>query len=121
MIYIEYKSGYGDFGLVWIICVYVFKLGCIVYFNGRVFKCFGGCGILGNYFCLEIGDEFWVFGVKVGGGDWYWVGSGLVLVDEWVLKDYFVFCCLLVLDLVVYYVVFDIKDIDVLRFYDLEN
>jgi hypothetical protein len=121
LIYIEHKSGHGDAGPAWITPAHVSKSGRTVYFNGRALKRLGGRGISGNFFCLETRDEFWVSGVKVGGGDRHWAGSGPVMVDERVLDDYLKLRGLPALNPVAYHVVADIKDTDVSKFHDLEN
>ena len=121
LIYIEHKSGYGDAGPAWITRARLSKSGRTVYFNGRALKRLGGRGISGNYYCMETGDEFWVSGVKVDGGDRHWAGHGPVMVDRRVVQDYLALRGLSALDPGAYPVVADITDTDVSRFHDLEN
>jgi hypothetical protein len=42
----------------------------------------------GNYVDMEIGESFWVSGVKKNGKDRHWAGSGKVLVEAVALSDY---------------------------------
>ena len=81
----------------------------------------GGQGILGNYYCSETRDEFWVSGVKRRGGDRHWAGGGSIMVDERVLQDYLELRGWSELDPRSFRVVTGIKDTDVSKFHDLEN
>lgn len=121
LIYIEHKSGHGDSGPAWITRAQVSKSGRTVYFNGRALKSCGGQGIAGNYFCRETGDEFWISGAKVRGGDRHWAGGGPVQIDARVLGDYLAFRGVSALDPRAYPVVSDIRDTDVSKFHDLQN
>ncbi|MDF1790171.1 MAG: hypothetical protein P1U82_30210 [Verrucomicrobiales bacterium] len=121
LIYIEHKSGHAHSGPAWITRAQVSKSRKTIYFNRRALKRLGGQGISGNYYCLETGDEFWVSGVKVTGGDRHWAGNGPVMVDKRVLESYLVHRGLMTLDPSVYKVDSNLKDTDVSRFHDLEN
>jgi len=121
LIYIEHKSGHGDAGPAWITRARLSKSGRTVYFNGRALKRLGGRGVSGNHSCLETGDEFWISGVKVAGGDRHWAGHGPVMVDQRVVQDYLALRGLSALDPIRYPVVSDIEDTDAARFHHLEN
>lgn len=121
LIYVELKGGHGDAGPAWITRARLSKSGRTVYFNGRALKRLGGRGISGNYGCLESGDEFWISGVKIAGGDRHWAGHGPVMVDQAVVQDYLALRGLKALDPVGYRVVSDVVETDVEKFRDLEN
>ncbi|MEQ1894069.1 MAG: hypothetical protein ABL998_16125 [Planctomycetota bacterium] len=121
LIYVELKSGQSDRGPAWITRARVSKSGRTVYFNGRALKSLFGSGVYANYVCMETGDEFWVSGVKVRGGDRHWAGGGPVMVDARVLDDYLRFRGLPALDPATYPVIHDIVDTDVSKLSELEN
>ena len=121
LVYIEHKCGLGGAGPAWITRARVSKSGRTVYFHGRALRRLAGGGISGNYFCVETRDEFWVSGVKRGGGDRHWAGDGPVMVDARVREEYRALRGLRALDPLAYRVVSDIADTDVSRFHELEN
>lgn len=86
LIYVELKTGYGDNGPAWIGNGYYNRTRKTVYFNGQVFG--RSQGISGNHIDLENGEEYWISGVKRGGGDRHWAGSGTIQIDECVVEEY---------------------------------
>ena len=80
--YIELKSGHANNGPAWIGIVELSKSGRTVYFNGKALKSSGGAGISGNFYDLETGEEYWVFGVKKDGTDRHKLGGGKVKIDR---------------------------------------
>jgi len=121
LIYVELKSGQSDRGSAWITRAQVSKSGRTLYFNGRALKSLFGSGVYANYICMQTGDEFWVSGVKVRGGDRHWAGGGPVMVDARVLDDYLRVRGVSSLDQAVYSVVHDLQDTDVSKLHELEN
>ena len=86
--YIELKSGFGDNGPAWIGMAKFSKTGRTVYFNGKAFKNSNACGISGNYYDIENGDEYWISGVKKNGTDRHWAGGGKIMIDRKTVDHY---------------------------------
>ena len=86
--YIELKSGFGDSGPAWIGMAEFSKTGRTVYFNGKALKNLNVCGISGNYYDIENGDEYWISGVKKNGSDRHWAGGGKIMIDRNVVDIY---------------------------------
>ena len=64
------------------------KTGRTVYFNGKALKNLNVCGISGNYYDIENGDEYWISGVKKNGSDRHWAGGGKIMIDRNVVDIY---------------------------------
>jgi hypothetical protein len=88
IMYIELKSGYGDSGPARIGRVTFSKTGTSVYYKGKRFQRLRGRGVSGNYYDTETGEEYWISGVKKDRSDRHWAGSGKVIVDGDVRKEY---------------------------------
>ncbi len=86
LIYIEQCSGYNHDGPAWISIIEFSRTGSTAYFNGISLK--KSAGIVGNFFDIETGDEFWISGVKKNSQDRHWTGNGIVLVDRDAETDY---------------------------------
>jgi hypothetical protein len=98
ILYVELKSGYGDSGPAWIGKARQSKSGRTLYFDGKAFQSLNGTGTQGNYVDIETGEEYWISGVKKNQQDRHWAGSGTVMIDEAVVKDYLSFVGLKTLD-----------------------
>ena len=88
LVYVELKSGYSGNGPAWIGKAEYSKSGRTVYFNGKALRALGGAGISGNYVNIQTRDEYWVSGVKKNQQDRHKLGSGKILVDESIVKEY---------------------------------
>ncbi len=88
IIYVELKTGYSDNGPAWIGRCRQSKTGRTLYFNGRALRSCRGMGISANYYDTETGEQYWVSGVKRNGRDRHWAGSGAVMIDKSVVKEY---------------------------------
>ena len=55
------------------------KTGRTVYYRGKTFQRIKGGGLLGNYRCLEDGNEYWISGLKKRSGNRHWSGGGPVI------------------------------------------
>lgn len=86
--YIELKSGFSDDGPAWIGQVEFSKTRSTLYFNGLAFKKIAGGGMLGNYYDLETGEEYWISGVKKDGSDRLKTGREKTLIDSRIVIDY---------------------------------
>lgn len=86
VMYIELKSGYGDDGPAWIGRVTFSKSGQTIYFNDKALKKFQG--ISGNFYDVEVGEEYWVSGVKKDERDRHWAGKGKIMIDRKVVNEY---------------------------------
>lgn len=84
--YIELKTGYHDDGPAWIGKVMLSKSGKMVYFNDHGFRRFAG--ILGNYYDVETGEEYWISSVRKDGQDRHWAGKGKICVAQNALDEY---------------------------------
>jgi hypothetical protein len=91
ILYVELKSGYHDNGPAWIGKGSRSKSGRTIYFDGKAFHALSGTGIQGNYRDIETGDEYWISGVKKNQEDRHWAGSGPVMIDDSVVKEYLAF------------------------------
>ncbi len=118
--YIELKSGYSDNGPAWIGRVSLSRSKTTIYFNGRALKRAKGGGS-GNYFDIETGQAYWVSGVKRNGEDRHWAGSGRILVEAAVVKEYIASRGLAALDSARYEVTDAIVQTDIAKFNDIEN
>ncbi len=84
ILYVELIQGHS--GPAWIGYGQFNKSGRTVYFNGKVFG--RGQGIIGNHVDIDLGDEYWISGVKKNGEDRHWAGSGKIHIDKTVISDY---------------------------------
>ena len=119
--YIELKTGHGDSGHAWIARVKISRLGTTVYFNGKALRRARKGGISGNHFDVETGEEYWVSGVKKGGSDRHWAGSGKVAIEASVVLEYLDLLGATEMDESRLFVVPDLPETDVQRFNDLAN
>ena len=88
IMYIEQKTGFGDFGPARIGLVSFSHSGRTIYYKGKSYQSCGGQGIVGNYFDTETGDEVWISGPKKNGQDRHWAGGGSVMIDDDVVEAY---------------------------------
>lgn len=86
--YIELKSNYNHNGPAWIGLVAFSKSGKTVYFDGKAFQRMGSDRMLGNYYDIESGEEYWISGFKENMTDRHKYGGGKVLVEERILQEY---------------------------------
>ncbi|WP_211331022.1 hypothetical protein [Marinimicrobium koreense] len=86
--YIENKEGDIDGHKARIGWVTFSKTGRTIYYRGRSLARAKGGGVLGNYFCEDSGDEYWVSGVKKRGSNAHWAESVSVFVDENAAEEY---------------------------------
>jgi hypothetical protein len=56
------------------------KTGKSIYFKGKTFERIKGGGVIGNYRCIEDGNEYWISGVKKRYTNRHWAGGGKVTV-----------------------------------------
>lgn len=89
LIYVELKSGHGDIGPAWIGLAATSKTGITIYTNGKALKRMKGGGIVGNYYDIETGDEYWISGIKKNNQDRHWAGGGDILIDRAAVKAWF--------------------------------
>lgn len=87
MMYIENKSN-GHSGDAWIGYVEYSKSRQTLYFNNQALKKLKTKGIIGNYFDIETGDEYWISGVKKNGKDRHKNGNGKIMIDKKVVEEY---------------------------------
>jgi hypothetical protein len=118
--YVELKTGYKDNGPAWFGRVQVSRSGQTVYFNGKAFKRRGG-GASGNHYDIETGDVYWISGVKKGGGDRHWAGSGKITIEASAVDEYLEITGKKQLDLSRFLVSNAILATDPSKFHDLEN
>jgi len=86
--YIELKSGYAHNGPAWIGLVSFSKSGKTIYFNGKAFQKIGSDRMLGNFYDIESGEEYWISGVKKDQTDRHQFGTGHIQIEERVVDDY---------------------------------
>jgi hypothetical protein len=86
LIYVELIQDHSHSGPAWIGYGLFNKTGKTIYFNGKVFS--RGNGSIGNHFDIELGDEYWISGVKKNGKDRHWAGSGKIQIDKSAVSDY---------------------------------
>jgi hypothetical protein len=86
IMYIELKSGYCDDGPAWIGRAAFSKSGQTVYFNDKALS--KANGVMGNYYDIETGEEYWISGVKRDDSDRHWVGKGKIMIDRKVIGEY---------------------------------
>lgn len=87
IMYIENKSK-GHHGLAWIGFAEFSKSGQTVYFDGKALKKLKICGISGNHFDIETGEEYWVSGVKKNGQNRHQFGGGKIMIDKKSIDEY---------------------------------
>jgi hypothetical protein len=87
VMYIESKAG-GLSGPARIGRVSFSKSGRTLYYRGRTFQSLKGSGFKANYYDVETGEEYWIFGPRKDGADRLHGGSRPVEIDEDVLEDY---------------------------------
>lgn len=78
--YIEKCTGFNHNGPAWISIIEFSRTGSTAYFNGMSLK--KSAGVVGNFYDIETGDEYWVSGVKKNGQDRHWAGKGTIFVDS---------------------------------------
>jgi hypothetical protein len=87
IMYIEDKSnglnGHGRIGRV-----RFSKSGRSIYYAGRTVQTLAGKGFKANYFDIETGNEFWISGCRIRGGDRLY--GGTVYIDDDVREEYWV-------------------------------
>ena len=88
IMYIEEKSS-GLEGAARIGRVYFSKSGKSLYYRGRRYQTLKGSGFKSNYFEVETGDHFWIFGPKKDRNDRLYGGQSGVEIDEDVREEYF--------------------------------
>ena len=93
VMYIEQKTGFGDYGPARIGRVTFSQSRRTIYYQGKSFQSCGGQGIAGNFFDTETGDEFWISGPKKNGQDRHWAGGGPVVVDDDIAEEYWRAIC----------------------------
>jgi hypothetical protein len=86
--YIELKSGFSHDGPAWIGLVSFSKSGKTVYFDGKAFQRIGSDRMMGNFYEIQSGDEYWISGVKKNQSDRHIYGNGKIYVERRVLSDY---------------------------------
>ena len=118
--YIELKTGYNDDGPAWIGWVKMSRSGRTVYFNGKAMKR-SGRGSSGNHYDIETGELYWISGVKKGGGDRHWAGSGKITIEAAAVDEYLRLIGASVLDRSRFVVSKALQPADPSKFYDLEN
>jgi hypothetical protein len=84
ILYVELIQGHS--GPAWIGYGQFNKTRRTVYFDGKILG--RGQGIIGNFVDIELGDEYWVSGVKKNGEDRHWAGTGKIFIDKSVINDY---------------------------------
>lgn len=86
--YIELKSGFSHDGPAWIGLVSFSKSGKTLYFDGKAFQRIGSDRMMGNFYEIQSGDEYWISGVKKNQSDRHIYGNGKIYVERRVLSDY---------------------------------
>lgn len=86
--YIELKSNFSHNGPAWIGLVSFSKSGRTIYFDGKAFQRVGSDRMLGNYYDIESGEEYWISGFKNDMTDRHRFGKGLIKVEERILEEY---------------------------------
>lgn len=86
LIYVELKSGHNNNGPAWIGMGFYNRTGQTVYFNGKIFK--NGKGAVSNHYDAETLEDYWISGVKKDGTDRHTTGSGVIQIDEDIVKEY---------------------------------
>ncbi len=84
--YIEECSGYNHDGPAWISNIEFSRTGSSAYFNGMSLK--KSAGVVGNFFDIETGDEYWISGVKKSSKDRHWAGTGKILIEFAAIDEY---------------------------------
>lgn len=84
--YIELKTGHN--GPAWIGLVSYSKSGRTIYFNGKAFQRIGSDRMIGNYYDIETGEEYWISGAKKNMSDRHRFGSGKIMLEDRVVMDY---------------------------------
>lgn len=80
VMYIEQKTDgrlLSDHGPAVIGQVTFSQTGKTIYYRGKTFARLKG-GSIGNYYCVETGDQYWISGVKKKGSNRHWAGGGPV-------------------------------------------
>ncbi|MNU79323.1 hypothetical protein D3C71_689370 [compost metagenome] len=117
--YIELKSGHN--GPAWIGLVSYSKSGRTIYFNGKAFQRVGSDRMLGNFYDIEFGEEYWISGVKKDTTDRHRFGSGKVMVEGRIVNDYLKIIKKEILDKSKFEIVSVIQEIPTDRIKELEN
>lgn len=116
--YIEQCTGYSHNGPAWISIIEFSRTGSTAYFNGMSLK--KSAGVVGNFFGIETGDEYWLSGVKKNCGDRHWAGGGIVYVDIDAESDYLKEVGVDILD-PKFYRLITIEKTDKSKFHQIEN
>ena len=86
--YIELKTGYNHNGPAWIGQVEFSKSKQTIYFNNQAFKKIKGQGVLGNYYDLASGNEYWISGIKKNEQNRHKNSSGIIGVEDEIVNQY---------------------------------
>lgn len=86
--YIELKSGFDGNGPARIGRVQLSQSGRSLYYREKQLQRCAGQGILGNYFDVDTGEEYWISGPKKNGQDRLPGYSGKVEIDADVEDEY---------------------------------
>ena len=88
VMYVENKVGKIDGVRARIGWVSFSHTGRTVYHRDKQLQRSKGQGILGNYFDVETGEEYWISGIKVRGSNAHWTGRTDIKVDVDAIKEY---------------------------------
>ncbi len=116
--YIEKTTGFNHNGPAWICEMEFSRTGNTAYFDNKSLK--KEAGIVGNFYDIETGEEYWVSGPKKNGEDRHKFGTGIILVEEKILEEYKSFLGINDLDIKKYQNVI-LKDTHKSKFNEIEN
>ena len=88
LVYVELKSGHSDNGPAWIGKAEYSKSKRMLYFNGMALRQLARRQNCETHVNPETGDHYWVSGAKRDQTDRHWAGSGKIMVDEGVVREY---------------------------------
>lgn len=86
--YIELKTGYNHNGPAFIGLVSFSKSRKTMYFNGKIFQKIGSDRMMGNYYDVLTGEEYWISGVKKNMSDRHVFGNGKIFLEKRILSEY---------------------------------
>lgn len=86
--YVELTTRSNHNGPASISWVTINRTGKTIYYRDRVLRRIRSGGVVGNYYDVETGEEYWVSGVKRNGEDRHWAGSGPVEIDDDARDEY---------------------------------
>jgi hypothetical protein len=87
IMYLEDKSG-GLMGPAVIGRVSFSKTGHTIYYRGREFRSLKGHGSKANYYDVQSGEHFWIFGPRRDGADRLYGERLPVAIDEDIREEY---------------------------------